>query len=122
MQIVRDSLPTRYLPRAYRPGELRINDTLYHTPVIIGAETLTELAPIGAVTQLGAAQAAALLALGPEIVLLGTGAEHAFAPTDFSARFLEKGVGFESMGTAAACRTFSVLIAEQRRVVALLLP
>jgi uncharacterized protein len=31
-------------------------------------------------------------------------------------------VGFEVMDTGAACRTFNVLVAEQRRVVALLLP
>lgn len=122
MQIVRDSLPTRFLPRAYQPGELRINDTLYRTPVILSADALAEGPAIGAAAHLTAAHAEMLIALDPEIVLLGTGAEHDFAPHEFSVPFLEKRIGFESMGTAAACRTFSVLIAEQRRVVALLLP
>ena len=38
----------------------------------------------------------------------------------FGAQFLRAGIGFEVMDTGAACRTFNVLVAEQRRVVALL--
>jgi uncharacterized protein len=35
---------------------------------------------------------------------------------------LERGIGVEVMATAAACRTYNVLLGEGRRVVALLLP
>jgi uncharacterized protein len=34
---------------------------------------------------------------------------------------MERGIGFEVMATDAACRTFNVLAAEDRRVVAVLL-
>jgi len=122
MRFTRDSLSARYQPRAYRPGELLINETTYRSPVIVSALALHEGPAIGSVGELTAAHAQALLEQAPEVVLLGTGADHAFAPVVFSASFLERGIGFESMGTAAACRTFSVLVAEQRQVVALLLP
>ena len=61
------------------------------------------------------------LAVDPEVLLLGTGARQIFAPPEFGARFLRKGIGFEVMDTGAACRTYNVLAGEQRRVVAVLL-
>ena len=64
----------------------------------------------------------ALLALEPEVVLLGTGARQVFLPPRQLAPFYRKAVGVELMTTDAACRTFNVLAAEERRVVAGLLP
>lgn len=122
MRLTQDSSSARYLPRAYRPGELQINETLYQAPVIVSATSLLPGPAIAHVDALVAADANALLALEPEIVLLGTGAQHTFPPSAFGAEFLARGIGFEAMGTAAACRTFSVLVSEQRRVVALLMP
>jgi uncharacterized protein len=54
-------------------------------------------------------------------VLLGTGARQIFPVSSYGAQFLRVGVGFEVMDTGAACRTFNVLVAEHRRVAALLL-
>jgi uncharacterized protein len=53
--------------------------------------------------------------------LLGTGARQIFPAPSYGAQFLRAGIGFEVMDTGAACRTFNVLVAEQRRVAALLL-
>ena len=55
------------------------------------------------------------------VLLLGTGQRQVFPNAAFGARFLQAGVGFEVMDTGAACRTFNVLVGEQRQVVALLL-
>jgi uncharacterized protein len=52
---------------------------------------------------------------------LGTGQRQIFPAASFRAQFLGAGIGFEVMDTGAACRTFNVLVAEQRRVVALLM-
>jgi uncharacterized protein len=122
MRFTRDTSTAPYLPRAYRPGEITINETLYRTPVIISASALEAGPAIVDAASLLESHAAPLLALDPEVVLLGTGAQHTFPPAVFGAQFLKKGIGFEAMGTAAACRTFNVLVSEQRRVVALLLP
>ena len=59
--------------------------------------------------------------LDPEIVLLGTGPRQIFPAASFRAQFLSAGIGIEVMDTGAACRTFNVLVSEQRRVVALLM-
>ena len=61
------------------------------------------------------------LALGPEILVLGTGARHVFPPPATHTHVLSRGVGFEVMDTAAACRTYNVLVQERRRVVAALI-
>lgn len=63
-------------------------------------------------------QAEALLALQPELVLLGTGERQSFPPPAFLAAFLRKGVGIEVMDNAAAARTYDLLAGEGRRVVA----
>jgi uncharacterized protein len=54
-------------------------------------------------------------------VLVGTGVRQVFPAAEFAAQFLRAGIGLEVMDTGAACRTFNVLLTEQRRVVALLL-
>ena len=63
-----------------------------------------------------------LLALEPEVVLLGTGARQRLPPPSLYAAFAERGIGLEVMDNRAACRTYNVLLGEFRDVaVALIL-
>ena len=59
--------------------------------------------------------------LDPEIILIGTGDTLRFPPAAWTAAYLARGIGVEIMDTAAACRTYNVLLSEDRRVVAALL-
>ncbi len=59
-----------------------------------------------------------LLALEPEVVIIGGGGQQVFAPAKVMAVCLRRGIGIEVMTNAAAARTFSVLASENRRVVA----
>jgi uncharacterized protein len=61
-----------------------------------------------------------IFALDPQVVLLGTGWRQCFAPAAIRAAFAARGVGLEVMDLGAACRTFNVLVHEQRPVVAAL--
>lgn len=122
MRFHQDSGSAGNLIRSYGPGEIKINDTAFNRPVIVSSSAIEPGPAIAAAVELTAPHAAALLALGPEVVLLGTGPKQSFAATEFGTTFLRAGVGFEVMDTGAACRTFNVLVAEQRRVVALLIP
>ena len=121
MRFIQDSSSGTNIIRAYGEGELRINDTLYRGAVIVSASTVLSEADIRDLTDLVGSDPARILALDPDLILLGTGLRQTFPPASFGAQFLQAGIGFEVMDTGAACRTFNVLVAEQRRVVALLL-
>lgn len=57
----------------------------------------------------------------PEVILLGTGAQLRFPHPQLTRPLLQAGVGVESMDTLAACRTYNILMAEGRQVLAALL-
>jgi uncharacterized protein len=59
-----------------------------------------------------------ILALQPDVVLLGTGAHLRFPSQAVLAAFLQRGVGVEVMDNAAAARTWDILASEGRNVVA----
>jgi len=64
---------------------------------------------------------AVLVELEPEIVLLGSGADLRWPSTEVVAPLVAAGIGFEVMNTAAACRTYNVLMGDGRKVAAALL-
>jgi uncharacterized protein len=121
MRFTRDTAAGINIIRAHGGGELRINDTLYRGAVILSSTTLEHEPTIVDLDGLLAIDAARILALDPEVLLLGSGARQTFPPPSFGARYLKSGIGFEAMDTGAACRTYNVLVGEQRRVVAMLL-
>ncbi len=59
-----------------------------------------------------------LIASNPELILLGTGPNPVFPPRDLVFSMARKCIGLEAMDTAAACRTFNILVSEGRRVAA----
>ena len=100
---------------------MRIDEDTYRGTVIVSASIVLPLPDVRDVNDLAEFDPARILALDPELVLLGTGQRQIFPAAAFRARFLSAGIGFEVMDTGAACRTFNVLVAEQRRVAALLM-
>jgi uncharacterized protein len=71
---------------------------------------------------LTAAHFQAVLALAPELVIFGSGARLCFVAPGLYSGLIDARIGVETMDTAAACRTYNVLAAEGRSVVAALLP
>jgi uncharacterized protein len=122
MRFHQDSSSASNVIRSYATGEIKINDAAFQGPVIVSTTAIEQRPEIAAADELTAPHAAAILAHEPEVVLLGTGPKQLFPAPEFGATFLRAGVGFEVMDTGAACRTFNVLVAENRRVVALLIP
>jgi uncharacterized protein len=93
-----------------------INDKLIRRSVLVSANTVQDWPPrcIGDMT---ADHLALCQALSPEIVLIGTGNSQVFPPAKDIIRLQEQGIGVEIMANPAACRTFNVLLSEDRRVV-----
>ncbi|GHE28831.1 Mth938-like domain-containing protein [Vulcaniibacterium thermophilum] len=96
----------------------RVNDRRLETSFAIAPDRLIEHWPVADVRAMSTADLEPLLALQPEVVLLGSGARQAFPPAEVMAACLRRGVGLEAMDNAAAARTFNVLAGEGRRVVA----
>jgi uncharacterized protein len=121
MRFTQDQSSGIHLIRGYGESELRIDDAVYRGAVILSASTILSEPGIRDLNELIALDPPRILALDPEIVLLGTGQKQIFPAASFGAQFLQVGIGFEVMDTGAACRTFNVLVAEQRPTVAVLL-
>jgi uncharacterized protein len=108
------------LIRAYSARELIVGARTLTASCIISADTLiTDWRP-ASVTALSVADLAPLLALEPEIVLIGATGERAL-PSEVRAEFGARHTAMEVMDLGAACRTFNILVQEERRVAAALL-
>ena len=94
--------------------------TVTRSLIISPLTLITDWAP-QQLAELEAQHLQALLDLAPEIVLLGVGRELKFPPATHLKEFHEHGIGVEIMDTAAACRTYNILLAEDRNVAAALM-
>lgn len=102
------------------PGWVRVGPTEYRSNILLLPDLIVEgWAPQG-IESLQDADFAALLQYSPEMVLLGTGARQRFVHPRLLAALTAARVGVETMDTRAACRTFNILVAEDRRVAAAL--
>lgn len=109
----------RNLFTGYGPGYVAVNRTRYESSLVVTAEQLLTAWP-ARWEDLSAAHFEFLLGLKPEIVLLGTGQTQKFAHPALSRCLQEARIGLEFMDTPAACRTYNILVAEGRNVVAAL--
>jgi uncharacterized protein len=119
MQLTRDNTAVNFI-RAYEPGRVRIADRWVAGNVIIGADRIIEAWTATPPHELTIADLEPALALEPTIIVLGTGTERLLPNVELMADVAARSVGLEIMSTPAACRTFDVLLQEQRRVVAAL--
>ena len=108
------------LVRSYSDTELRIGEQRVQRSCLVTAERLITDWPPASFEELAPAHLEAIFALGPELVLLGTGPAQRFASAAVRAEFARRSVGLEVMQLGAACRTFNVLVQEERRVLAAL--
>jgi uncharacterized protein len=105
----------------YQPGSITINETSYHKSLILTANSIIEHWRPQTITQLQAEDFEILLDKGFEVVLIGTGSKQHFPATSVFSLLINANLGYEVMDTAAACRTFNLLVSEGRRVAAALI-
>ena len=103
---------------AYGPGYIEINKLRFTHPVIVAPERPVESWSIAGFDALGESDFERLRDLQPEILLLGTGARQRFPHPRLTRPLLEARIGLEAMDSHAACRTYNILMAEGRKVVA----
>jgi uncharacterized protein len=108
------------LIRAYSESELLIGERIVVASCILTADTLITDWQVAAPDELGLVQLEPLLALAPQIVLVGAPAGASAAPVSLRAELARQGIALELMDLGAACRTFNILVQEERRVAAAL--
>lgn len=121
MQLTEQRIEQQLFVRKADATSVVVVDRAFATSLLLSAtEAVTEFAP-RTVDQLDEAAIEKILALKPEVVLLGTGARAVFPPQAVLGAFLKRGIGLETMDNAAVARTFNVLIGEGRKAVAVFL-
>jgi uncharacterized protein len=120
MKLHADGTTANYI-QACRPGAVQVGGRWHETGLIVSADTVIgDWRPADASNPVPSDFAAAL-ALDPELIIFGTGTTLHFPSQALMVGIMGQGIGFEVMATDAACRTYNVLAAEDRRVVAVLL-
>lgn len=111
-----------YLIEGYEPGRILIAGNFFVSGLVLTPRRILPAWGPQVAADLTEAHIDALLELDPQVILLGTGVRQIFPAMILMARALTRGIGIEVMDTGAACRTYNILMAEGRQVVAGLLP
>jgi len=122
MKFTLDARSDINLIRGYAPGEVRIAEQVLHAPCIITAQRLIADWTTRDIATLTPADLVPIFELRPDVVLLGTGARQTFPASAIRQAFAARSVGLEVMDLGAACRTFNILVQEERQVAAVLFP
>jgi uncharacterized protein len=104
----------------YGPGVFRLGGTLHHGGLMILPRRMDDWAPSRPFADADFA-AAVEAAEDIDLLLVGMGGDVAAYDPAQKARIEAAGFGVEFMATPAACRTYNVLLAEERRVAAALI-
>lgn len=121
MNITQEFGNASYIIQAYKQDTVIVNQTAYSRSLIITPEFLNaEWAPQG-IEELTEQHLEELVTLRPDVVLMGTGQRLLFPDQHVQVFFLQREIGIEFMDTAAACRTYNILMAEGRNVACALL-
>lgn len=121
MKFTADRPEGSYVVRGYAPGRLRIGQREITTSVILSPATLIEPWRPRRMSEFTADDLEPAIALSPAVLLIGTGARQVFPDAAVFAALHAAHIGFEIMDTGAACRTYNVLIGEDRDVAAALM-
>jgi uncharacterized protein len=105
----------------YGPGYVQVNQVRYTGSLIVLPTRLIEAWRPRAFEELTAEDFDELAELAVEIVLIGTGEKLRFPHPQITQALTRRRIGLESMSTAAACRTYNILMGEGRAVAAALL-
>ena len=118
MPLAEDMVTSRYRISAYDTHSVSINEVEYRQSLVLSALKIICPWPAPPVQNLDDEIFRSVLELNPEVVLLGTGTRQQFPSPKVFALFGEKGIGLEVMDNGALSRTFNILVAEDRAVVA----
>lgn len=106
---------------AYGDGRFRIAGSYHDHPVLVLPDR-TLAWPVASFADAGSTSFEPLHGFGVEILLIGCGPRIAMLPRVLREELRSQGIVADVMDTGAACRTYNVLLSEERRVAAALIP
>lgn len=106
--------------RRVSEGLIVIGDKSFSGTIALTSEGLIENFEPPAVPNLLESHLDGLLGNDTELIVLGTGTAIIFPPRELTFALARRRIGLEVMDTAAAARTFNVLVGDGRRVAAVL--
>lgn len=118
MKFAQDSQSEGYVITAYDNNSISINGKSFSSSLIVTVSQLEENWNLDAIEALQDEHIKQLLSFNPELILIGTGNRLVFPAVEVYAAVINHGIGIEFMDTAAACRTYNILMNEGRNVVA----
>jgi uncharacterized protein len=102
-------------------GYVAVNGERFDTSIVVLAGEVRNDWKVAGFDALDEAAFAFFLEIRPEVLLFGTGTRQRFAHPRLYRALTEAGIAVEFMDTAAACRTYNILVAEDRKVAAAIL-
>lgn len=121
MKIDRVAAEGRNVFTAYDDGWVEVSGRRHAANVVVSGDRVVPGWTEGGLESLTHGQVESLVALAPEILLIGSGRAFRFPSPALLAPLYAARVGVEVMDTRAACRTYNILLAEGRGVVAALI-
>ncbi len=115
------SAENNHLITGYDDGRIRINQTAYEHNLIVMPQQLILNWQATTFEELNHTHFEEITELAPEVVLLGTGKMHRFLHPQHYLPLTKHQIALECMTTAAACRTYNILMSEGRNVAAMLI-
>lgn len=121
MPLAEDIITSQHRLTSYSEDSVSINDAVYRQSLVLTSDSLLCPWPVKTLEQLSAELLAPIFDSKPAVVLLGTGPKQQFPEARIFGLFGEQGIGLEVMDNGALCRTFNILVAEDRAVTAAIL-
>lgn len=106
---------------AHGAGYVTVNGERFERSIVVRADGVYGDWNPASFDELTEADFAYFLDLKPDVLLFGTGAKQRFAHPKLYRALTDAGIAAEFMDTPAACRTYNILVAEDRHVVAAIL-
>ncbi len=108
---------------AYGPGWIEVNGEKFTHSLIVSSlkGAVPEKWAVSQFGELKTEDFSTLANSGAELILFGSGQRLRFPQPSWLAPLIARGIGLETMDTAAACRTYNILASEGRKVVVVLL-
>ena len=105
----------------HEPGRIWVGAVVYNTSLLVPSQGPVQAWPPLNLAALTEAHFEQIAALQPEVVIFGSGEKLRFVSPALLRTLIAARIGFETMDTPAACRTYNVLASEGRRALAALL-